>query len=232
MKAEGGRRKAEGGRLWASTQDLGPETRVPIPNPQSPIPVVLLLALTACFPGTASAHKLNVFAHVEGHTIRGNAYFPGNVPAREIQVTAVAPDGRELGRTKTDQEGKFALDIRERSDTKIVAVAEDGHGAEFTVHAAELPEDLPAAAPSAGPTAGPPGPPAAHPAGQPSLPGQDLPGEIQALRAQVVELRGQVYDYEQRLRFRDVLGGLGYILGLAGVACYLLSLKRAGRPRE
>jgi nickel transport protein len=186
----------------------------------------------ACFPGTAWAHTLNVFAHVEGRQIRGNAYFPGNVPAREVQVTAVAPDGRTLGRTKTDQEGDFALDIRERCDTKIVAASEDGHGAEFTVHAAEMPQDLPAAAPSDGSPVGPPGQPAVRPAGPPAIPGQDVLGEIQALRAQVIELRGQVYDYEQRLRFRDVLGGLGYILGLAGVACYLLSLRRAGTTKK
>jgi nickel transport protein len=190
--------------------------------------IAMLLALVACFPCPAWAHKLNVFAHVEGRTIRGNAYFPGNVPAREIQVMAVAPNGRELGRTKTDQEGNFALEIRERCDTKIVAASEDGHGAEYLVHAAEMPADLPAAAPSDGPPVGPPGQPAVRPSGPPSIPGQELLGEIQALRAQVVELRGQVYDYEQRLRFRDVLGGLGYILGLAGVACYLLSLRRQG----
>jgi nickel transport protein len=184
----------------------------------------------ACFPGTAWAHKLNVFAHVEGHAIRGNAYFPGNVPAQGAQVTAVAPDGRELGRTTSDREGKFVLEARVRSDTKIVAVTEDGHGAEYILRAAELPEDLPAGEEGDRPHLSEPVP--SLPPAQPAITDGELLGEMQALRGQVVELRGQVYDYEQRLRFRDVLGGLGYILGVAGVACYLLSLNRPRAPRE
>jgi nickel transport protein len=221
--------------------------------------VAMLVALAVCFPCPAWAHKLNVFAHVEGHIIRGTAYFPGNVPAQGAQVTALSPDGRELGRTTSDREGNFALQARVRSDTKIVATTEDGHGAEYVLHAAELPADLPAAeegdrpdlprpavgtspgAPTEGrsrPKVGPDGNAAGKgagsslPPGGPSIAGGELLAQIEALRAQVVELRGQVYDYEQRLRFRDVLGGLGYILGVAGVACYLLSLNRPRAPRE
>jgi nickel transport protein len=187
---------------------------------------LLLLVLAAGFPSAAWAHKLNVFAHVEGTQIQGRAYFPGKVPAREIQVTAVAPDGRELGRTKTDQDGRFVLAVRERCETKIVAAGDDGHGAEFILHAAEMPAELPRTVPAEAEAGGPP--PAPPAAGQPLPPGHNVAGQIEALRAQVVELREQVYDYEQRLRLRDVLGGLGYILGLAGLACYLLSRRKRG----
>ena len=34
-------------------------------------------------------------------------------------------------------------------------------------------------------------------------------------------LRQQVYESDERLRFRDILGGIGFILGLAGVAFYM-----------
>ena len=161
--------------------------------------------------------------------IQGRAYFPHDVPAQEIQITALDPAGRELGRTKTDREGKFVLtpDIRERCEIKIVAASDDGHGADYTVHAAELPADLPLT-PAAGPAAASVGRPAARPAEQPADPTQTA-GRSPETPAQVVELREQVFDYEYRLRFRDVLGGLGYILGLAGVACYLLSLRRRQR---
>ena len=127
-------------------------------------------------------HKLNLFAHVEGHTIRGNAYFPGNVPAQGTQVTAVAPNGRELGRTTSDREGKFVLEARVRSDTKLVAATEDGHGAEYILHAAELPEDLPAVPSDGSPRVRRNSRRCVPRAGRRS-PAQDLLGEIQALCA-------------------------------------------------
>ena len=38
---------------------------------------------------------------------------------------------------------------------------------------------------------------------------------------QIEELRRQIFESDERLRFRDILGGIGFILGLAGVAFYM-----------
>ena len=38
-------------------------------------------------------------------------------------------------------------------------------------------------------------------------------------------LRKDVKDSEERLRFRDILGGIGFICGLAGVAFYMKALQ-------
>ena len=51
-------------------------------------------------------------------------------------------------------------------------------------------------------------------------------GAIGRLGKQLDLLRQQVYDSEERLRFRDILGGIGFILGLAGVAFYLKARRR------
>jgi len=53
-----------------------------------------------------------------------------------------------------------------------------------------------------------------------------LAARIEALQAQVGALRRELNDYEQTVRLRDVLGGIGYILGLAGVAFYFLGIRR------
>jgi nickel transport protein len=192
--------------------------------------LLVFVAILLGFPRPALAHKLHVFARVEGNSIQGKAYFPGDVPVQAAQVTALAPDGREIGRTTTDQEGNFTLPASLHCDYRLVVDAHDGHGAEFTVHAAELPGDPPAGgqgpADQTGAASLVPRPSPLAPAG-----GQGLAGEIDALRRQVVQLRQQTDESEQRLRFRDVLGGIGYILGLAGVACYVLAAKRRRQER-
>jgi nickel transport protein len=176
------------------------------------------LALSA---GTAEAHKLQVFASVDGINIQGKAYFRGGGAAQGAAVTAVDSSGRQLGRTTTDGEGKFVLPARQRCDYRIVVDAADGHGGEWIVRAAELPGGLPAgdaatdiaAASRDAPSA------AAAEADQPSA-------DIKALKAQVEQLRQQIADYESHIRLHDMLGGIGYILGLAGLYALLARRRR------
>jgi nickel transport protein len=44
-----------------------------------------------------------------------------------------------------------------------------------------------------------------------------------AVARQVGPLREQLAGYEDTVRRHDVLGGLGYILGITGIACYLIA---------
>ena len=209
----------ESARRWFRTPSAG-STRWLLP----------VLAASLMLPRAALAHKLNVFAHVEGTTIRGNAYFRGGTPAQKVQVTALDGSGRELGRTTTDSEGNFAMDAHARCDHRLVADTGDGHGGEYTVPAAELPASLSAgtAIPALGHRSSPAGDssPAGPPGPRESLPASSLRAEIQALEAQVVALREQLAQNDEQVRFRDILGGLGYILGLTGVAFYVLGAKR------
>ena len=55
---------------------------------------------------------------------------------------------------------------------------------------------------------------------------QDLKPEIEAIAHQLVALRRDLNEYENELRLRDVLGGLGYILGVMGVVFYFLGVRR------
>jgi nickel transport protein len=179
--------------------------------------LALLGALWLC-PTPARAHKLNLFAHVEGKTILGKAYFSSGAAAQGVSVTAFDPAGRELGRTTADAQGQFSLEARTRCDHRLVVETADGHGAEYTVSAAELPADL---APA---VAGPPKPGASGGSGgkiaAKTPPDADqIAAKIDALTAQVVQLREQ-------LRFRDVLGGIGFILGITGIAFYCLGAMR------
>ncbi|WP_035690648.1 hypothetical protein [Azospirillum halopraeferens] len=177
--------------------------------------------LTAATP--ALAHKMKLFATAEGATVAGYAYFSPGGRARDVPVTAVDGDGVTVFRGRTDAEGAFRFPAERRSDLTIVVSGADGHEARFTLRAAELPGTLPG-----GPSAAAAPPPAAAPSGPPP----DLAALIEASVArQVRPLREQLDAYEAAVGMRDVAGGLGYIIGLAGLA-YGLSMRRrlrAGR---
>jgi nickel transport protein len=190
--------------------------------------VFLLPALFSCTP--ACAHKLYVFAVVEGKTIHGEAYFRGHLPAQQAAVRVLAPNEAVLGETKTDAEGKFAFEAAERCDHKLVVDAGDGHVESFTVSAAELPASLPL----------PPGEGRREAIARPLSTSPDLtqressgfaPAEspaadTAAIQAQIVQLRRELQAFQQETRWHDVLGGIGYIVGLMGLAFYFLGVRR------
>jgi nickel transport protein len=181
-------------------------------------------------PAPAFAHKLNVFATVEGKTIHGKAYFRGGAPAQNVAVKAFDPAGEEIGRATTDGQGRFSLDARFCCDYRLLVDAGEGHGGEYVVVAAALPTDLPprgevespsaAADAHAAPPSDPPYPSSGAADGQ----------QIESLRAEIVQLQAEVGRYEQRVRLSDILGGIGYIVGLTGAAFYFLGLRRKHAP--
>ncbi len=178
---------------------------------------------------------MHLFAEGDGTVVRGKAYFRGGSPAADAQVTAFDPEGRKLGAARTDARGEFTLPATVRCDHRLLVATADGHGAEFRVPAEELSPSLPppggdgAAAEHAEPIDGLPAAPAevtaAHAAFGP------VADELAALRSQVSSLREELLQYERRTRLRDALGGIGYILGLAGVGFYVAARRaeRAGK---
>jgi nickel transport protein len=162
--------------------------------------LLTICLLLATFPATALAHQMNIYATVEGKTIRGEVYFRGRVPAQNVTVRATDAGGTEIGQTTTDERGNFALPAAGRGDYRLVAHSADGHSTEpFTLPAALFVDD------------------AADPADS---------RQVEALRAEIDLLREQVIAYQQRTRVRDVLGGIGWIVGLTGIAYYYLGVRR------
>lgn len=190
------------------------------------LPALLALPMIA-LSQPALAHKMKVFAAAEGPVVSGYVYFSPGGRAQDAAVAATAPDGKVVFQGRTDPEGGFRFEAGQRADLRITANGGDGHEAGFTLKAAELPETLPSM-PSAGPAATAPatvpaavGPSAAQP-----------PAELAALveqsvARQVRPLREQLDAFEESVKWHDVLGGIGYIVGLGGLA-YGLSM----RPRK
>lgn len=205
----------------------------------------LVLAILA---GPAQAHKLHVFAAVDGKVIRGETYFRGGGPAARLPVKALGPAGQVLGQTTSDDQGKFALPACFRCEHRVVVDAGDGHTAEYRIAEQEFPDGLPPLGAAGSPAGGlapslpgtPPAepPPLAQPKGRQPGPGEvqhgppspgpiaDLSASIDALRTQVLDLRQEFDKFRQEIRVRDVLGGIGYILGVMGAVLYVVHRRR------
>lgn len=204
--------------------------------------VLLLAALLA--PAPAAAHRLKVFATAVAADIEGSVYFVGGGPAANVPVRIEAPPGTPAATLITNADGRFTLTARVRAEHLLIADAGDGHAARFTIAAAALPATLPAATPPAAsdratdpPTDPPPAPLAAAAtattagaaaagaeAGAAAQPIRDAVAE--AVASQLAPLRADFDAYRAEIRLRDILGGIGWILGLAGVALW------AGRRRH
>ncbi len=184
----------------------------------------------ALLPDAAEAHRLNVFASSDGTIIRGSVYFQGMRAARNAPVTVVDADGAVLADIVTDEAGKFAFQAVRRVDHRIVADLSDGHRAEFVVSAEQLSPSLPAPVLSRAPAENAPQI-GAQPAPQAGVPAAAIEAIVEsAVARHVGPLRQQIAAYEDRIRWHDVLGGIGYIIGMTGLAGYFLA--RRGRDRE
>lgn len=200
------------------------------------VSVVLVSVLLAWASTPAQAHRLQVFALAQGHQVRGYVYFGGNVRARGASVQVMGPDGTILFATNTGDDGSFAFLAGARIDHRIVADLGDGHRAEFTLPAARLPPSLPVSPAMATPIFSPAG-------GDGEASRQQIPGETvdmerattpslspasietmidETVARHVAPLREQLVAYEAQVRWRDVLGGIGYIAGVVGVAAWFL----------
>lgn len=183
-------------------------------------------------PASLSAHKVRVFATGDGDRIEGYAYFPGGVRARNCSVTLFTMDGTKVGQTQTDAKGTFSFSAHQHCDHKVVLDAGDGHHAEFVVSADEL-----------GPAVGEPvrsaaethtGKKSSPESGAPNPGAQSQSAEFARIVDRILARRLRPFEerldrYEAKVYWHDVAGGIGYILGLAGL--FVLLTSRQGKHR-
>lgn len=214
--------------------------------------LVVLLAVLILLPPAASAHKLSIFAWPEGGEIRGEVKFNGGRKAKNVQILAQnAADQTVLAETVCDENGAFRFALPEQAlktspDLLIVANGGEGHRGEWLLEAKEYALAVAAGSVSAGSTtAAPPEPAAASSAEaaqeapaqtvqaqqtQAAAPAAGL-SEQQFRRIMADELSKGLAPVRQSIAesldpeptLRDILGGIGWLVGLAGMAAWAQS---------
>lgn len=182
---------------------------------------LLTVAALLVAAGPASAHRLKVFASAIGTSIEGEAYFVGSGPAGGVDVTLRDADKKLLQSGKTGPDGHFALPASGTGDLTVTVDAEDGHIAHFTIAASELDPAPAAAAPPATASASASKPAAVTlAAAAPVVPMADV--EV-AVARKIAPLAAQIDALESSLRVHDIVGGIGYIVGVFGLLAFLKS---------
>ncbi len=195
---------------------------------------IIIIPILIAICTQAHAHKVNLFAWYDGKMILAEGYFSGGNKAMDSTILVFDSEGKEVFHGMTDKKGEFSFKPPGNGEHRLVLEAGMGHRAEALV-SVQGTKSGPAA-----PEAGQAGPQTAE---SPELKGagqaaKDAHKETVALTSAEFE---QILDRklnpvkEQLLRlaeqgdkvgFRDVVAGLGYIAGLMGLAMYLTQRKR------
>ncbi|MCB2185265.1 MAG: hypothetical protein KQJ78_02530 [Deltaproteobacteria bacterium] len=185
--------------------------------------LALTLGLSAWLswaPVPAWAHRVKIFAYLEGGLIKGEAYMPGGGKAQDCPVEVYDAGGKLATTVKTDPTGKFSLKPPDAPPPlKLVLKAGAGHQAEFTLSARDLGREAggsvaTAAAPAPAATAAAPA--VVSDAALAATLGRVLDQKLAPISAQLARLA----EANDNITLHDAVGGLGWIMGLLGAAMY------------
>ncbi len=201
--------------------------------------LLALLTLSLFCSAPAYAHKVTIFAWVEGDMVHTQSKFSGGRRVKNAPVEVYDARGKKLLEGRTDDRGEFVFKSPGKGPLRIVLIAAMGHKAHWTLSAEELagsaqpsaspaPAQIPRPAAKTSPAA------SAAPAAAPSPTAAEMQSAVQAAVEKaldkklkpVIELLVDAQNPDPS--FKDIVGGLGYILGLVGVGAYFNYRRRTG----
>jgi nickel transport protein len=201
--------------------------------------IFLILSMVVFVP-PALAHRVLVYAYAEGDTIHTESKFVPDTPVRQGKILVMdQKTDQVLLRGETDDQGKFSFKIpaeavAEKLDLKIVVEAAMGHRGEWQMRAQSY---LPDAETTAGvavrgvPTSGAAAIPATAASPAVSVPAVDrqlLEDALnKTLERQLAPIKEMLTELTiHRTSPTDVIGGIGYIMGIFGLLAYFQSRKK------
>ena len=206
----------------------------------------MLLLIILFFITSAHAHKVRVFAYNEGNTIITESVFSGGRAAQNSEIIVRdAVDGSVILTGRTDDKGLFRFTIPDKvqigkPDLKIIVNAGEGHRGEWLLTAEEYLEEEIKSDPT-GEMEQAAGKKSAEIVSMPEITTQVVTIDEQLLRRVVGEeldkkftpiKRMLIESREQKPTLPNILGGIGYLLGLAGMAAYFKSRKNSSRSKH
>jgi nickel transport protein len=205
--------------------------------------IVLTLFIFCLFSQTAFAHKVNVFAWTEGTTVHTESYFSSGNKAQSSTITATdQKTGKVLATGKTDSKGEWSFTLSPEAlnakDPIVITLnAGQGHTGTWTLEAEDFAGEAPKQTTNASaetvckiPS---PAPQKTAPAATITLTEEQLQTLIRSavheelipLNANLSKLNAQIL--QPKTTMKDIFGGIGYILGLLGLAAFMQYRKKA-----
>jgi nickel transport protein len=192
----------------------------------------LVILLTA---SATLAHNVTIFAWVEGDTVYTESKFSGGRKAQNAAVDVYDAADTKLLSGKTDENGEFSFKIPKKEALKVVLHAGMGHGNEWTITAEDIAEAQTESSESAPDYASdqlrrptPLQAPLVNKKSKENLISADK--KLQTLLEKMLDeklspiLKKLSYlEAKQKKEhgITEILGGIGYILGLMGIAAFI-----------
>ena len=183
--------------------------------------IVLLMGILALINDPALAHKVTIFAWVEGDRVLTESKFSGGRRATRAEVAVFDRAGTRLIEGKTDGKGAFSFKIPKLTDLRIVLNAGPGHRAEWTITESEIRQ------------AG-----YQEQTQETTAPVRES-GDMDLRLEEIQKLIDESLDRKLRPivnmlaelqtkgpSMTEVIGGIGYIVGLMGVVLYVASRRK------
>lgn len=172
------------------------------------------------------AHKVNIFAYVEGEKIYTESYFNDGKKCIDSKIKVFDNQGNKLLEGLTDKEGEFSFEVpSENGNLKIVLTASMGHRAEYSISADEIrgsvglikeenEEPVSIVFPETS---------SVDLKEIQSIIEDTLDEKLKPIMREIIEIKKS---QEDRISPTEIIGGIGYIIGIFGIAAYFLSRKR------
>ena len=170
--------------------------------------------------GPALAHKVMIFAWVEGDTVFTESKFSGGKKAINAPVVIFDKDGKKLLEGKTDNKGEFSFKIPKLTDLRIVLNAAMGHKAEWTVPESEIREAGAIVEKKSAPEPSGPIPVGLSKEEVRKIVEDSLDKKLRPIVRMMTESK------HTKPYLTEIIGGIGYIFGLMGIALYLISRRK------
>jgi nickel transport protein len=198
----------------------------------------------------AQAHKVNVFAYVEGDRVVVEGYFSASVKAQGCTVEVLDESGKRLQEGRTDPKGIYSFKLADlpafTGGLKIVLDVGEGHKTEYILDASDIPGSR------------------AKNASSREQPSKNEPSQKQSLNAnassaadstQVVDQAALMVALDALLdkklepivrmlgkqekllleekyggpRMSDIIGGIGWIMGIIGLTAFFWGRNRSAK---
>jgi nickel transport protein len=200
----------------------------------------LLLIFLSVMPEYAFAHKVTIFAWVEGDMVYTESKFSGGRKAQNAPVEVFDGQGNKLLEGKTDENGEFSFKAPRKTEMKIVLVAGMGHRGEWTISVEEFKGEILEYAEKVASQE----PAAKNPdkinisesvpkenTSPPCLTSEEIQRVIDTaldkkLKPVITKLNKSL-DPDHSPGVSDILGGIGYIFGLVGIGAYFNYRKKS-----
>lgn len=186
--------------------------------------------LTLLSPAPASAHKVSIFAWVEGDVVHTQSRFMDNRIPDAARVEVLDAAGQHLLQGTPDADGRFSFPAPYKGELKIILHGGPGHRAVWRLDAGDFDTQGGGANES-------------HTHSHAPDTVTPSPERVVLTEEKIVEmvtdvLRREIEPLKQIVAspakteptFRDIVGGIGFIFGLVGVVAYIRSRRKPRGP--